>query len=517
MNHNTPIGSGESWPASGGSEDSAPKNKRKNRRSNRHKSRQDTVRQIPKKAENRPNGPREYSAKKLSEAVIWVRDSEHLDKGTKPLIQPRKLTPDNNPVEQVQTIEHNDGENEHAWVDEFAAAPYAEQRDAPETAPGREREQAAYDHQRADHEPPRVPERRFFWNQSDVYSPNTRDTLPAVSGKQKPEHEEKPVDKVPSPSGQAKPMLEKAINPNLNIADASGSRPEGMTDSEKKSGKSKPKSGFLSRRRDKRAVQSHEMEGETFEQVEADPFPESQLYSEAEFTQPEIEPFVAPEQPTEEAVAAGTPPEAIQAETRKTSGLKPVQSERAPSEQFEPAAANFEKAFESSPELPRDTVEHALKRSELLDLARSIRVDGVSVYEMFTAKRIDEEGLRKIIVAYLRGENLRQLIAGEVIRQQMKFERDPQLRDTPVNTAKANKPDKPGRTKRAASKIKNKTKSLLDSDRTKDRTERMAEFTQELLEKSHEFMHENPNAGRTLSIAAIVVIYVTILVVALAK
>jgi hypothetical protein len=518
MNHNAPAGNGETWPAASRDESSAAKKKRRSKRNNKRKSRPDTSAATagkPERSEIKAGGPREYSAEKLSEAVIWVRDDDQLEDGSKPLIPSGKVSPSAEAVtEQVQIIEHDEAEVD-ALADDFAAAPNTNQRDALESAPAREREWAAFDHQQhADHETPQPPERRFFWNQADVYSPNDRDRLPTVSGGSSPNKAEPAAEPAARAEIPDVPALEKAVNPNAAAAASNAPSPQEATVISG-DGAVKSKSGFMSRRRTKRAVQSQEMEGESFEQTAAEPFPAAMPYDSSEYAG-----FAAGEAP-------GEPAEHLPAQinTAETAAEMPppvastsdVLAEKLP----EPAFANQAEQPLRQPELApternpgQQTVEHALQRSELLGLAKSIRVDGVSVYEMFTAKRIDEEGLRRIIVSYLRGDELRQMIAGEVIRQQMKFERDPSLRDTPVNTPHK---DKPGATRRAAKKIKKGTKSLLDVDRAKDRTERLAEITQDVLEKSHGYLHENPSAGRNFGIIAIVVIYLMILIVALVR
>lgn len=159
-------------------------------------------------------------------------------------------------------------------------------------------------------------------------------------------------------------------------------------------------------------------------------------------------------------------------------------------------------------------VEHVMDRNELLVIADSIRVDGVNVHEMFLAGRLDEPGLRRIVTAYMRGaENLKQLIIQELTRQQMRFERDPQLRTTPVGRAKSKTKVGSGKAKRAASSIKNHAKSLLDAERAHGGTERIAEATQATLEKAHDLFSASDNASRNLGIAAIAVIYLAIVVV----
>ena len=155
--------------------------------------------------------------------------------------------------------------------------------------------------------------------------------------------------------------------------------------------------------------------------------------------------------------------------------------------------------------------ERAMQRGELLALAKSISVDGVNVHEMYSVKRIDEDGLHRIVVEYLRGGDIKKVISQEVIRQQLRFERDPQLRSTLVETIEER------RARSAAARLKSQTIELLDLRRAKDRTEHMAEFVQKELQHAKKLIKNNPKLLNTTGVMAIIVIYLTILIVVLSK
>ncbi len=507
MNHNAPASHGESWPADSKDEIPTPKKKRRNRRSGKRKSRTASV--SIKSAEFNPDRPREYSAKKLSEAVIWARDADRLGDDNRPLIpnerQPAQYATE---AEQVQVIDHSeDADRVRAEV----TPPIVSQQNALQSAPAKEREWAAFDHpQRADHEPPRTQERQYFWNQADVYSSGDHDMLPSVAGDQAAQGEltQTSVRRQEMPVVAA---LDNAVNPNLPQDTFPMGNNSEKVSAQNEHDETRSKAEIMSRRSNKRAVQSQEMEAKPLQPAAAEAFSGDRQYAEevvATNDEPGPDADVLPTEP----IATGMPPEAAPPLTSLDDLLAEHLPGPSPAENMEYAPGKLERPGSEVEQSVQGTVEHSMQRSELLDLARTIRVDGVSVYEIFTARRIDEEGLRRIIVAYLRGDELRQLITNEVIRQQMRFERDPHLRDMPVNAADRQKA-KPGATK----KFKDRTKSILDKDRAKDRTIRVAEITQDILERSHEYLHENPKAGRNFGIIAIVIIYFAILIIALMR
>ena len=88
----------------------------------------------------------------------------------------------------------------------------------------------------------------------------------------------------------------------------------------------------------------------------------------------------------------------------------------------------------------------------------------------------------------------------------MRFERDPQLRDTPVKRLKTKTKSGPSKAKRAAGSIKQHTKSLLDVERARGSTEKIAEATHATLEKAHQIFSDSENTTRNMGIAAIVII-----------
>jgi len=146
-----------------------------------------------------------------------------------------------------------------------------------------------------------------------------------------------------------------------------------------------------------------------------------------------------------------------------------------------------------------------LGQADLLVLGDSIRVDGISVSEMFRAGRLDEDGLRRIVAAFLRGYDAQRIVAEEVLRVQMKFERDPQLRSTRV----AGRPDT---AKRSTSRARTQAKKVLDPKRAMYHADHLADRLASGLDRIAESAEGQPNIGKTIGITLAVIIYFIILI-----
>lgn len=142
---------------------------------------------------------------------------------------------------------------------------------------------------------------------------------------------------------------------------------------------------------------------------------------------------------------------------------------------------------------------------ELLEVADSIRVEGVSLADMFHAERIDEEGLRRIIGEFLKGQRIEKTISEEVLRQQMRFERDPQMRKVPVSAMQ----DAPTRSQASAEGRQRKTFNKQNMRRQADRiADRLAGGIDRVVENAE----NNPNIFKTVGGVLAVVVYFVILI-----
>lgn len=436
----------------------------------------------------RPSTPQpqhEESIKVVQEPVLANIEKEQsgsqaLPEQVKPktLIMTEERRPMNPPIP----------EEDNSWVDDFVMLPKSNYLPhvQPEVPPMPQEEPAL---------------RRFFWNEADVRQPDQtaieHDILPPVFEAPKPVSE---ITIVPPPIERTPNPLEQAVNPSMTAnelvppvmpqippTEAVPARASGL------GALMSPATNFLTRRRS--GVKSQPMNPGSFEQN-----PMQDL-------QDEIVPptFFATEFP-EQVMSQNFEPVAEIAEIKP-----PFAFNEAPehSGHIGHMLVNAEQpSQEQAPAVAPRSPEQNLQATDLTELAQNIRIDGVSLQEMYTAKRIDEEGLRRIVAEYLRGGDVRKMIASEVMRQQVKYERDPQLRGVPVVPAaipvKEHAPRKPIR-------------SRIDLEKTIDRTEKLAEFTQQGFSRARHYFRTNPHATTVYSIVAITVIYSLILIVALSK
>lgn len=144
-------------------------------------------------------------------------------------------------------------------------------------------------------------------------------------------------------------------------------------------------------------------------------------------------------------------------------------------------------------------------RNELLEVGESIRVEGVSVTEMYRAERIDEEGLKRIIVEFLRGERIEKIISEEVLRQQMRFERDPQLRQIPVNALQ-------NTSTRSQTPTNGRQRKAFNAQNMRRQADRIADRLAGGIDRAVETAENNPNAFKTVGGILAVIIYFVILI-----
>ncbi len=70
-----------------------------------------------------------------------------------------------------------------------------------------------------------------------------------------------------------------------------------------------------------------------------------------------------------------------------------------------------------------------LSDKEIIALSEKIKIEGVPLKTIYQNKELSFNGLKRIIIAYLRGGNLEKIFKKELIAHQIDFERDPILKD----------------------------------------------------------------------------------------
>lgn len=147
----------------------------------------------------------------------------------------------------------------------------------------------------------------------------------------------------------------------------------------------------------------------------------------------------------------------------------------------------------------------SMELDELLDIAESVRIEGVSVAEMFRVERIDEEGLRRIISEFLRGQRIESVVTDEILRQQMRFERDPQLRQIPL-TATQDVPTS------QAEPVRGQQRKGFTTKTMRHQADRIADRLAEGIDRTVEAAENNPNIFKTFGTIVAVIAYFVILV-----
>lgn len=425
------------------------------------------------------SGPRFYTSEERPSATIWARDSEDIfdepelidAAPTEPIIPEAAIIPPADLVpERLLSAQES-------LLDEPVPVPIEPAQPAEQPL-----SQADYN----DYQPPQ-PSRSYFWNeppQPKGHQPD-REALPSVADVAS--SGQAPTVLPEAPPLSTPPAFDRAVNPNQPDESANALQPS----MNEQASHLRASAGGLDRQA---PVQFSDVEGSS----------KLELAGEAVGDAPTAMPLEAIDFPAPDIVPESSAETQITNETEPAA--RPIHAEAALSQVAEALAGQPVEAVSSQ------AAEHSMDQPKLLELAHAIRVDGVSAYEMFTAGRIDETGLRRIVAEFMRGGNIGEIASQELLRQQLRFERDPQLRDAPVKVPKG-----PSTTKRAAGRLKQGTRSLIDPERTRDRTARLAELTQGVIEKTHYLFIDNQYANRNISIAAIVVIYLAILIVALAK
>lgn len=78
-----------------------------------------------------------------------------------------------------------------------------------------------------------------------------------------------------------------------------------------------------------------------------------------------------------------------------------------------------------------------ISKKELLSLVGDIRVGTTNLRHVYEANLISEKGLRRLLEAYQTGGDVRRLLAEELLIRELRFERDPNLRDQSISTSES--------------------------------------------------------------------------------
>ena len=110
--------------------------------------------------------------------------------------------------------------------------------------------------------------------------------------------------------------------------------------------------------------------------------------------------------------------------------LKPFETAVAPETSRSSRAAEQKMKLESAPKGPLAGRRiETLNREELMQIARSIDIEGNNLFQIFETHLIGERGLRRLLIEYQKGNNLSEALKREVLEHELDFERDPAMRN----------------------------------------------------------------------------------------
>jgi hypothetical protein len=150
-----------------------------------------------------------------------------------------------------------------------------------------------------------------------------------------------------------------------------------------------------------------------------------------------------------------------------------------------------------------------LGRHELLLLAGTISAEDTNLLEIFNAKRIDEDGLRRIVAEFMQGKPIEKLLEQEELREQMKFELDPSLRHSPEATD--------GLISRLASGAGVQVKKVINPQRIKQHAGSAATIVAGSVERMLEARDTPPSPAKIVAWTVGVIVYFIVLTWALKR
>jgi hypothetical protein len=158
--------------------------------------------------------------------------------------------------------------------------------------------------------------------------------------------------------------------------------------------------------------------------------------------------------------------------------------------------------------------ERHLGKRELMRVAKDIKIDNVRLKDIFSAKRIDEVGLRSVVDTYLRGGDIRQQLTREIVKKEQSYERDPQLRHTRQqerDERRSAKQSKPAGVLGQAGGVVTSQGGKLASSAQKTAKSAGQAIAASAKQAQHDII-DNSNTSDWLSITAVVVLWSIILV-----
>jgi hypothetical protein len=83
----------------------------------------------------------------------------------------------------------------------------------------------------------------------------------------------------------------------------------------------------------------------------------------------------------------------------------------------------------SASEQPAKQSVETMSREELMEKAANVSVGATNLRRVYETHLVTEQGLRRLMVAHERGENVQQMLRQELVEKESSFERDPRMRN----------------------------------------------------------------------------------------
>lgn len=98
------------------------------------------------------------------------------------------------------------------------------------------------------------------------------------------------------------------------------------------------------------------------------------------------------------------------------------------------AAIRPERGRGQGPEKSRPVIDfnkkvEAYSTEELKEAAENIKIDNTTLKELYDDGRLDEKAVRRVMTEFIEGGSVRAAVSRELLQKELKFERDPKMRD----------------------------------------------------------------------------------------
>lgn len=168
------------------------------------------------------------------------------------------------------------------------------------------------------------------------------------------------------------------------------------------------------------------------------------------------------------------------------------------------------------PELPSQEAKtnpsqtQELDSDQLVSLAKTIKVGETNLFNMYETHQVDAQGLHNVAQEYLRGGDVREVLTNEMIQEQLKYEKDPQLKHRSV-AAGAKRATTTVAKK--AGVVKAKTSKKVNTQTAKHGAKRLSHHSRRAFDFYRGMYEDYPLLFQVMGVVLGVVLYFALLVI----